>query len=138
MIIPRSIDDRWSAIGREIHASLCGREGYALTMLVGEIQISTNYDKMTGGYVIAASLGADVERLVVQMVEMVLPWDQHQQRLAAWASTLPNRFRASWARPADPWPDCLPPLFCETPLPDLYDGADCAPMFPKPEMRTTP
>lgn len=37
--------------------------------------------------------------------------DDITDRVAAWFASLPHRFRASWGRPAEPWPDCLPDMF---------------------------
>lgn len=58
-----------------------------------------------------------------------VPWDEWKdlcQKPTPLASIVPrlvNAYRASWGRPNEPWPDCLPPMFGPT-----------APAHPPPKM----
>lgn len=60
------------------------------------------------------TVGDDSERLVLRDATIEAAGSILEDLLRPFFTGLPNRFRASWATPGRPWPDCLPPMFPTT------------------------
>ena len=104
-----------------------------------------------------ARVGQDTAMLRSQNRAETLSGEALLDNFFAWIVGLPHRFRASWARPAALWPDCLPPMLGDGgrerwgsvgpdaewgPVSiasemDPFDGAGLAPMFAGPIERPT-
>lgn len=96
--------------------------------------LHASYSPVSDEIALAVRVGADSERDTLDRRAMIAALDLTQYVrvvLGSFLAPLPHRFRASWARPGEAWPDCLPPMVDTAPLLGLCDGEGLPPMFPR-------